>query len=98
MQQRLSNEGDKYRVIEQGAFTRIQFLAWGPEPLYDAPVTQVIVKTDELLHPLKESNAPYFAFFGRYLKERYGGAEELSASGELSERVAPTIRRGLKAG
>jgi len=147
--QRLFNEGDKYRVIEQGAFTHIQFLAWGPErdaqvhmaektvvqilsilrlgspparahavhlrhgsrpggeglaevigltPLYNAPVTQVIVKTEELLHPLKESNAPFFGFFRDHLRERYGGVEEVSESGEFSERVALTIRRGLKAG
>lgn len=147
--QRLFNEGDKYRVIEQGAFTHIQFWPWGPErdaqvhmaektvvqilnilrlgsppprahavhlhhgsrpggegfaeaigltPLYDAPVTQVIVKTDEMLHPLKESNAPFFGFFSDHLRERYGGVEEVSESGEFSERVALTIRRGLKAG
>ena len=147
--QRLFNEGDKYRVIEQGAFTHIQFWPWGPKrdaqvhmaektvvqilnilrlgspparahavhlhhgsrpggeglaeaigltPLYDAPVTQVIVKTDELLHPLKESNAPFFAFFRDHLRERYGGAEEVGESGEFSERVALTIRRGLKVG
>jgi AraC-like DNA-binding protein len=147
--QRLFNEGDKYRVLEQGAFTHIQFWPWGPErdaqvhmaektvvqilrilrlaspparahavhlrhcsrpggeglaevialtPLYDAPVTQVIVKTDDLLHPLKESNAPFFRFFSDHLRERYGGAEEVSESGEFSERVALTIRRGLKRG
>jgi AraC-like DNA-binding protein len=147
--QRLFNEGDKYRVIEQGAFTHIQFWPWGPErdaqvhmaektvvqilnilklgspparahavhlhhgsrpggeglaeaigvtPLYNAPVTQVIVKTDELLQPLKESNAPFFGFFSDHLRERYGGAEEVSESGEFSDRVALTIRRGLKAG
>jgi AraC-like DNA-binding protein len=147
--QRLFNEGDKYRVIEQGAFTHIQFLPWGPErdaqvhmaektvvqilriltlgspparahavhlrhgsrpggeglaevigltPLYNAPVTEVIVKTDELFHPLKESNAPFFGFFRDHLRERYGGAEDVSESGEFSERVALTIRRGLKAG
>jgi AraC-like DNA-binding protein len=147
--QRLFNEGDKYCVIEQGAFTHIQFLPWGPErdaqvhmaektvvqilrilslgspparahavhvrhcsrpggeglaeeigltPLYNAPVTQVIVKSDELLHPLKESNAPFFSFLSRHLRERYGGVEEVSVSSEFSERVALTIRRGLKAG
>ena len=147
--QRVFNEGDKYRVIEQGAFTHIQFWAWGPKrdaqvhmaektvvqilsilglgspparahavhlhhgsrpggegiaevlgltPLYNAPVTQVIVKTDELLHPLKESNAPFFGFFRDHLRERYGGAEEVGESSEFAERVALTIRRGLKAG
>lgn len=147
--QRLFNEGDKYRVIEQGGFTHIQFLAWGPEreaqvhmaektvvqilriltlgspparahavhlkhgsrpggeglaealgliPLYNAPVTQVIVKTNELLHPLKGSNTPFFRFFSDHLRERYGGAEEVSASGEFSERVTLAIRRGLRAG
>lgn len=147
--QRLFNEGDKYRVMEQGAFTHIQFWAWGPErdaqvhmaektvvqilnifklgspparahavhlrhgtrpggegiaevlgltPLYNAPVTQVIVKTDELLHPLKDSNPAYFGFFKAHLRERYGGAEEVSESSEFSERVALTIRRGLRAG
>ena len=147
--QRLFNEGDKYRVIEQGDFTHIQFWPWGPArdaqvhmaektvvqilrilthgspparaqavhlqhgsrpggeglaevlgltPLYNAPATQVIVKTRELLHPLKGSNAPYFGFFSAYLRERYGGAEEVAESGEFSERVALTIRRGLRAG
>jgi AraC-like DNA-binding protein len=147
--QRLFNEGDKYRVIEQGGFTHIQFWRWGPErdaqvhmaektvvqilriltlgspparahavhlqhgprpggeglaevigltPQYNAPVTQVIVKSDELLHPLKESNAPFFGFFSDHLRERYGGAEEVGESNEFSERVALTIRRGLKAG
>jgi len=147
--QRLFNEGDKYRVLEQGAFTHIQFWPWGPErdaqvhmaektvvqilriltlgspparahavhlhhgsrpggegladaigltPLYNAPATQVIVKTHELLHPLKESNAPFFGFFSDHLRERYGGVEEVSESGEFSERVALTMRRGLKAG
>ncbi|HEY8943133.1 MAG TPA: AraC family transcriptional regulator ligand-binding domain-containing protein, partial [Polyangiaceae bacterium] len=147
--QRLFNEGDRYRVIEQGGLTHIQFLPWGPErdaqvqmaektvvqilriltlgspparahavhlrhgsrpggeglaeaigltPLYNAPVTQVIVRSDELLHPLKESNAPFFGFFSDYLRERYGDAEDVTESAEFSERVALTIRRGLKAG
>jgi AraC-like DNA-binding protein len=146
--QRLFNEGDKYRVVEHGDFTSIQFWRWGPArdaqvhmaektvvqitnifrlgspparvhsvtlahperpggeglaeaigvtPQYNAPVTQVTVRSAELLHPLKESNEPFFSFLSDHLRERYGN--EVSEAGhEFPERVAFTIRRGLKMG